>query len=61
MGSMPRLAAVKLVLVVAGIAAFGLGIRLDSVAIRWAGIGLVAAAWVLRFVKGHPRRDADSQ
>lgn len=43
--------AVKLVLTLAGIVCFAAGIRLDVVPLRWAGIGLVAAAWVLRFAK----------
>ena len=34
-----------------GLLIFGLGIRFDSVSVRWTGIGVVAAAWMLRFVK----------
>ena len=41
----------KLALLAGGIATFGIGIRVDHVWIRWAGIGLVAVAWVLRFAK----------
>ena len=58
LGSMSRFTAAKLVLAVAGIATFGLGIRFDSIAVRWAGIGLVAAAWLLRFVKAPPAAGA---
>ena len=45
----------KLALVAGGIATFGVGIRVDNVWIRWAGIGIVAVAWILRFAK-RPRR-----
>lgn len=41
----------KLALVAGGIAIFAAGIRVDNIWIRWAGIGLVAIAWVLRFAK----------
>lgn len=34
-----------------GLFIFGLGMRFDSVSVRWTGIGVVAAAWMLRFVK----------
>lgn len=42
---------IKLVLAVCGVVAFGAGIRLEMNALRWAGLGLVAVAWVLRFWK----------
>jgi len=48
---MSRLVVTKLVCVGTGIALFGLGIRWDHTGVRWAGIGLVAVAWVLRFMK----------
>lgn len=35
---------------VAGIATFGVGIRIDNDRVRWAGITLVAIAWLLRFL-----------
>ncbi len=44
-------ATVKLALAAAGLALIGIGVRFDSAAFRWTGIGLVAAAWLLRFVK----------
>ena len=40
---------VKVAFVLAGIATFGVGIRMDDIWIRWAGVGLVAVAWFLRF------------
>ena len=40
----------KLALALSGLATFGIGIRLDHPTIRWTGIGLVAVAWMLRFV-----------
>lgn len=39
----------KLVLAAAGIALFFLGARLEQGAVRWTGIALVAAAWLMRF------------
>lgn len=53
--TLPPVQVAKLVLALAGIACFGVGIRLDHVPLRWAGIGLVAVAWVLRFAR--PRAD----
>ena len=44
----------KYVVAGSGLFIFGIGIRYDSVSIRWAGIGVVAAAWLLRFVKEAP-------
>ncbi len=41
----------KIALAVTGVGLFAFGIRLDNAAIRWAGTGLVAVAWLLRFVK----------
>ena len=52
---MPRLVSVKIALVAAGLITFGLGVRVDNIWIRWAGIGVVAIAWVLRFAK-RPRQ-----
>jgi hypothetical protein len=52
-----RLAQVKLIVALLGIAVFGYGIRIDSEVVRWIGIGLVALAWVMRFV----RRKAPAQ
>lgn len=42
---------VKLALTVTGMLVFGVGIRLDSPAVRYAGIGFVVGAWLLRFAK----------
>lgn len=41
----------KIAFTLAGIATFGAGIRWENLWTRWAGIGLVAVAWILRFVK----------
>ena len=48
----------------AGILVFGAGMRTESESLRWTGIGIVAVAWMLRFVKerGAPRSpDSDAQ
>ena len=47
----------KLALVAGGIATFGVGIRVENVWVRWTGVGLVAAAWLLRFAKRRSRTD----
>jgi protein-S-isoprenylcysteine O-methyltransferase Ste14 len=42
----------KLVLAVAGLLVFFSGAQFGFGWLRWAGIALVAAAWLLRFYKG---------
>lgn len=49
--NVPPVQVVKLVLALAGIAIFGVGIRVDHVVLRWAGIGVVGLAWLLRFAR----------
>lgn len=51
---MPTLHTAKLLMAALGLGAFFLGVRLESEVIRWTGIGLVAAAFLLRFLR--PRR-----
>lgn len=46
---------VKIVLALLGLGVFFAGARFQLTSLRWAGIGLVAAAWLLRFYK--PPRD----
>ena len=41
----------KLALAGAGILVWGIGVRVDSAMLRWTGVGLIAAAFLLRFVK----------
>lgn len=41
----------KVVMAIAGLAVFLTGVRLNQDLFRWIGIGLVAAAWMLRFLK----------
>ena len=55
----PRLTTVKLALTFVGLATFGIGVRIDQPAVRWAGIALVAVAFVLRFSRR--RSDGDDQ
>lgn len=50
----------KLVLAVAGLLVFFTGARVGSDWLRWAGIALVAAAWLLRFYKGRAHGPAAS-
>lgn len=51
---MTSLTTAKIALAVAGLFAFGYGVRVDSQSIRWVGIALVAAAAILRFVRRAP-------
>lgn len=48
---------IKIALVLSGIALFGVSIRLNADAYRWAGIALVAVAWLLRFWKAPPGKE----
>jgi hypothetical protein len=48
---MSALTRAKLALALMGLVLFGAGARLDDARLRWAGIALVAVAWVLRFVR----------
>ena len=51
----------KLVITVAGIAVSLTGVRADSSLLRWIGIGLVAVAFLLRFLgrRARPEKPAD--
>ena len=40
----------KLVIAVVGVAVFLTGVRLELEVVRWIGIGLVAVAFLLRFI-----------
>jgi hypothetical protein len=51
---MSPLTAIKIALAVAGLLAFGYGIRVDSAVVRWVGIAFVAAAAVMRFIRPRP-------
>ena len=44
---------IKLTLALGGLLVFGAGIRFGNDTLRWAGIAMVGAAWVLRFWKEH--------
>jgi hypothetical protein len=46
----------KLALAIIGVGIFAAGVRMDHSRLRLIGIAIVAAAWVLRFVK--PRDSA---
>jgi hypothetical protein len=41
----------RLAFAVTGIIVVGIGIRVESAELRWSGIGLLAAAWLMRFAK----------
>ena len=42
---------IKIALALCGITLFGVGVRFNADGYRWAGLGLVAVAWLLRFWK----------
>jgi hypothetical protein len=48
--------AVRATIALAGILVFVYGIRANSTGVRWAGIGVLAAAFVLRFFDPAKRR-----
>ena len=48
---MTTLIVVRLLVGAAGLLTFGYGVRAESSAVRWAGIGLIAVALALRFAK----------
>lgn len=50
----------KLVLAMAGLLVFFTGAKYGFDWLRWAGIALVAAAWLLRFYKGRAGRPSVS-
>jgi hypothetical protein len=41
----------KIALALAGLVLFGAGVRLERTELRWAGLAVVMAAWLLRFVR----------
>lgn len=49
---------VKIALALAGLILFGAGVRLERTELRWAGLAVVIAAWLLRFVR--PRNADES-
>jgi hypothetical protein len=54
---MSALSQLKLGLALIGLILFGYGMRVDDNRLRWMGMGFLAAATILRFVK--PRRPPD--
>lgn len=52
---MSNLTRIKLVVGALGIAIWGVGIRLGDDRLRWAGIGLLAGAFLLRLLNGRTR------
>lgn len=53
---MPRLVAIRLSLALTALVLFGLGVRSESNHLRLAGIVLLAAALILRFMGGRTPR-----
>ncbi len=57
---MSALTQLKIALALVGVLLFGTGVRFEDNRLRLAGIGFVAAAWLLRFVKtDHGHENAD--
>ena len=55
---MSTLTRVKIALALTGLVLFGVGVRLEYRALRWAGLAFVAVAWLSRFAR--PRKPEDS-
>jgi hypothetical protein len=55
-----KLSLAKLGFAVAGIATFGVGVRVDDSRIRWVGIAFVAVAWFLRFAGPRPGSEPEA-
>jgi glucose dehydrogenase len=50
---------VKVALALIGLLLFGAGVRLERIELRWAGLGFVVVAWLLRFIR--QRKAAESE
>jgi hypothetical protein len=50
---------VKVVLALLGLLLFGAGVRLERTELRWAGIGFVVVAWLMRFAPSRKRADSE--
>lgn len=57
---MTTLTRIKLALALIGVVVFAAGVRFDDERLRYVGIGFVAAAWILRFVKRRAPVDSSS-
>ena len=57
---MDRLTVAKIALALAGVGIFAYGIRSEDSVVRWIGIGLVIAAFLLRFVRNARRKSRTS-
>lgn len=57
---MSTLTRVKLTLALIGIVVFASGVRFEDSRLRFVGIGFVAVAWVLRFVRSKPPAPSDA-
>ena len=54
---MSTLTRAKIALALIGLVVFGAGVRLERIELRWIGLGFVAVAWLMRFVR--PRSDGE--
>ena len=55
---MTRLSVAKLAVGAVALAVWAIGARADDARLRWAGIALLAGAFLLRFFEPKPGRDA---
>ena len=56
---MTTLTRVKVALALIGLLLLGAGVRLERIELRWAGLGFVVVAWLLRFIR--QRKAAESE
>ena len=53
---MTTLTRAKVTLALIGLILFGAGVRLERTEVRWAGLGFVVMAWLMRFGAPRPGR-----
>ncbi|HEX6314966.1 MAG TPA: hypothetical protein VFZ73_08910 [Gemmatimonadaceae bacterium] len=58
---MSLLTQAKVALALIGLVLFGVGVRLEHQELRWAGLGFVVVAWLLRFAGPRTSRRRSDQ
>lgn len=51
------LAGAKMAFAVVGLLIWAYGLRIDSTVVRWLGIGFLAVAFLMRFIRRRPGRE----
>ena len=58
---MKRRTEIQLALLLMGLIVWGYGSRVDDTRLTWIGLGLFAAATILRFLKKRPEPESDQE